>query len=271
VWRWTLPSDNVSQLIHHSLDAGITTFDNADIYGDHQNERIFGQVLKRTPALRQKMQLITKCGIMNVSEHRPGNWIKHYNTSRAHIIGSVENSLENLSTDHIDLLLIHRPDPLMDPEEVARAFSELKSAGKVLHFGVSNFTTGQFEMLQSYMDVPLVTNQLEISLTFQDSLYDGTIDNLMRRRVAPMAWSPLGGGRLVAESADFLAAKAEKYQATPSQLLLAWLLRHPARIFPVIGTTKPERIIEAAGAVNVQLDLQDWFDMWKAGKDKSVP
>jgi len=269
-WRWTLPVPEVAKLISSSVEVGITTFDNADIYGDYQNEQIFGQALKRTPSLRNSIQLITKCGIMNLSQNRPANWMKHYNTSRKHIVSSVENSLKMLSTDHIDLLLIHRPDPLMDPQEVAEAFSALEESGKVLYFGVSNFTTGQFEMLQSYLSMPLVTNQLEISLTFQDLLYDGTIDNLMRRRVAPMAWSPLGGGRLVNESSDFLSGKAEKYQATITQLLLAWLLRHPARILPVIGTTKPERIKEAAGAIGINIDTQDWFDMWKAGKEQTV-
>jgi predicted oxidoreductase len=271
VWRWKLPVNEVEVLIHKSLDAGMTTFDNADIYGDYQNEQIFGKVLEGNPSLREKMQLITKCCIMNVSVQRPSNWIKHYNTSRQHIVWSVENSLKLLHTDRIDLLLLHRPDPLLDPHEVAQTFSALKAEGKVLHFGVSNFTSSQFQMLQSYLDFPLVTNQIEISLTYQQPLYDGTIDDLMRFRVAPMAWSPLGGGTLVADPSPKLLAKAVKYKATPPQLLLAWLLRHPSRIFPVIGTSKPERITEAAAAINIKLDLQDWFDMWKEGKDKDVP
>jgi predicted oxidoreductase len=160
---------------------------------------------------------------------------------------------------------------LLDPNEVARAFSTLKAEGKVLHFGVSNFTPSQFQMLQSYLDFPLVTNQIEVSVTHQHALFDGTMDDMMRLRVAPMAWSPLGGGKLVTKPSANLLAKAAKYRATPSQLLLAWLLRHPAGIFPVIGSSKPERISEAAEAINVQLDLQDWFDLWKDAKGKQVP
>ncbi|HTF18270.1 MAG TPA: aldo/keto reductase, partial [Chryseolinea sp.] len=169
-WRWTLPVNEVEGLIHRALDVGMTTFDHADIYGDHQNEQLFGSVIERTPSLRHKMQLITKCGIMLVSVHRPSTWIKHYNTSRSHIEWSAENSLKMLHTDHIDLLLIHRPDPMLDPHEVAEAFTALKRDGKVLHFGVSNFTTAQFEMLQSYLDFPLVTNQLEISLSHHQAM-----------------------------------------------------------------------------------------------------
>ena len=263
--------NEVEVLIHKALDAGMTTFDNADIYGDYQNEQTFGTVLEGTSSLREKMQLVTKCCIMNVSTQRPSNWIKHYNTSRQHIVWSVENSLKSLHTDRVDLLLLHRPDPLLDPHEVAQTFSALKADGKVLHFGVSNFTSHQFQMLQSYLDFPLVTNQIEVSLTHQQPMFDGTIDDLMRFRVAPMAWSPLGGGTLVADPSSKLLAKASKYNATPPQMLLAWLLRHPSRIFPVIGTSKPERLIEAAASINIKLDLQDWFDMWKEGKHRDVP
>lgn len=270
-WRWTLPVPDVEALIHSALEVGITTFDHADIYGDHQNEEIFGKALERTPSLRNKMQLVTKCGIMLVSGRRPGTRVKHYDTSKEHIVRSVENSLRMFHTDHIDLLLIHRPDPLLDPQEVAEAFTALKASGKVLHFGVSNFTTGQFELLQQALRFPLVTNQLEISLTHQQVLIDGTVDNLMQRGVAPMAWSPLGGGKLVSGGMDVVSGMATKYGATPTQLLLAWLLRHPSKMFPVIGTTKPERISEAAGALSLQLDRQDWYDLWTAGSGKPVP
>lgn len=261
VWRWSLPVNDVEALIQRSLDEGITTFDSADIYGDYENEGIFGKALQRNSSLRNRMQLVTKCGIMNVSAKRPGTWIKAYDTSYEHIVWSAENSLKLLATDRIDLLLIHRPDPLLDPDEVARAFSQLRKDGKVLHFGVSNFTIPQFDMLQSYLDFPLVTNQIEISLTHHRPLFDGSLDNLMRHRVAPMAWSPLGGGQLVKEPGEFLLAKAAQYKATPTQVLLAWLLRLPSRVFPVIGTTNADRIKEAAEAVNVKMDTQDWFDM----------
>ncbi|MGC3942983.1 MAG: aldo/keto reductase [Chryseolinea sp.] len=270
-WRWTISVEDIERLIHRALELGMTTFDNADIYGDYQNETLFGKALERNPSLRDKMEIVTKCGIMLVSKNRPDNKFKHYNTSKQHITKSVEHSLKVHYTDRLDLLLIHRPDPLMRAEEVAEAFTSLKKQGKVLHFGVSNFTTAQFDLLQSRLDFPLVTNQLEISLTHQQYLFDGTVDNLMRIGVAPTAWSPLGGGSLVTHPSEMLEEKARKYQVTPSQLLLAWLLHHPSNIVPVVGTTKPDRLSEAAAAVNIQLDRQDWYDMWSAGKGSPVP
>ncbi|MBL0741942.1 aldo/keto reductase [Chryseolinea lacunae] len=270
-WRWNIDTETVEKLIHTSLDAGMTTFDHADIYGDHGNEEIFGRVLKNNPSLRQRMELVTKCGIKFPSAHRPESWVKHYNTSKAHIVWSAENSLKMLGTDRVDLLLIHRPDPLLNPEEVAEAFSQLRQNGKVLHFGVSNFTPTQFEMLQSYLPFPLVTNQLEISITHHAPLFDGNVDVLMKHRVAPMAWSPLGGGKLVSETPHGLFAKGPHYQATDAQLSLAWLLRHPSSIFPVIGTTKPERVIESGKAVDIRLDLQDWFEMLKVVQGREMP
>jgi predicted oxidoreductase len=270
-WRWSLPDDQVKQLIHQSLDVGITTFDHADIYGDHGNEQIFGNVLRKDPSLRERMEIVTKCGIKFPSQKRPSSWVKHYDTSKQHIKWSVENSLRVLNTDHIDLLLIHRPDPLLDPIEVADAFGSLKQSGKVLHFGVSNFTPTQFEMLQSYLSFPLVTNQLEVSITHNLPLFDGSLDILMKHRVSPMGWSPLGGGKLVEGDRTELFKKASRYNATDSQLSLAWLLKHPASIFPVIGTTKPERIVESSKAINLNLDLQDWFEMLKIAQGKEMP
>jgi len=269
-WRWNIEESIVEKLIQTSLDCGMTTFDHADIYGDHSNEEIFGNVLRKNPGLRQKMELVTKCGIKFRSAKRPASWVKHYDTSSKHIVWSAENSLKMLGTDRIDLLLIHRPDPLLNPEEVAQAFAQLKKEGKVLHFGVSNFTPWQFEMLQSYLPFPLTTNQIEVSLSFVDPLFDGSLDVLMKHRVAPMAWSPLGGGKLMADG-NPVFAKASNYAATPSQMALAWLLRHPASIFPVIGTTKPDRIKESADAMKIQLDLQDWFDMLKTVQGKEMP
>ncbi len=269
-WRWhTVSAETVERLIHTALDNNITTFDHADIYGDHCNEEIFGNILRRNPSLRHKMQLVTKCGIKFKSDKRPATWTKHYDTSREHILWSAENSLKMLGTDRLDLLLIHRPDPLLDPREVAEAFVQLKSDGKVLHFGVSNFTPSQFRMLQRHLTFPLVTNQIEVSLTHVDSLFNGDLDTLMEFNASPMAWSPLGGGKPMAVDERALFNKAAKYNAAYSQLLLAWLLKHPAVIFPILGTTKPERIIEGAKSVDLVLDRQDWFDMlrWTTGKD----
>ncbi|MFN5170540.1 MAG: aldo/keto reductase family oxidoreductase [Cyclobacteriaceae bacterium] len=269
VWRWhTVSPETVDRLVHTALDHGISTFDHADIYGDHGNEEIFGQLLKRQPALRGQMELVTKCGIKLVSARRPATRLKHYDTSRDHIFWSVENSLSALGTDYLDLLLIHRPDPLLNPVEVAEAFGDLKAQGKVLHFGVSNFTPSQFNLLQQALPFPLVTNQIEISLSRVDPLFNGELDNLMLRGARAMAWSPLGGGKRVGDERDWFAMAA-KYNASYGQLALAWLLRHPSGIFPIVGTTQPDRVAEAAKGISVELDRQDWFDMlrWATGRE----
>ncbi|QOI96621.1 MAG: aldo/keto reductase [Flammeovirgaceae bacterium] len=276
-WRWKLETTEIERLIYTALDAGISSFDHADIYGDYANEERFGKILRGNPSLRNRMELITKCGIKLVSAARPEHRVKHYDTSKEHILRSVENSLKNLSTDRLDLLLIHRPDPLMHPEEVAEAFRLLKDQGKVLWFGVSNFSAAQFEMLQAYVPVRLVTNQVEISLFNPVKMVDGTVDALIKHRVSPLAWSPLGGGKYFTASgqAETIEMKLEgfasNYNCTVSQLLLAWLLRHPANIFPILGTTNPDRVKEGAGAIHIKVDRQDWFAMLKAVTGKDVP
>lgn len=278
-WRWNaVPSSTIEQLINTAIDEGITTFDHADIYGDYSNEKNFGDVLAKLPHLAKKIQLVTKCGIKLTSSKKPDHRVKHYDSSKDHIINSAESSLKLLHTDHIDLLLIHRPDPLMDIYEVADAFSQLKQQGKVLHFGVSNFTTSQFELLQSALSFPLVTNQVELSLYCTSPLFDGTIEHLYKLKASAMAWSPLGGGRtFVAEDEvsrrikDKINELASKYNgATTTQFFIAWLLKHPSNIFPVIGTSKPERLREAAKSIDVKLDTQDWYDMLKAVRGTDV-
>lgn len=266
-WRWH--NVEVDRLIATSLNVGITSFDHADIYGDYENEKIFGTALKKVNASRQSIQLITKCGIMLMSSKFPRRTIKHYDTSKQHIISSVESSLKNFGTDYIDVLLIHRPDPMLNPEEVAETFGLLKQNGKVLHFGVSNFTAAQFEMLQSYLSFPLVTNQVELSLSKLDPLYDGTFDSLMKLRTSPMAWSPLGGGKLMDANSP-LWSKKSKYNATQTQLSLAWLLAHPAKIFPIIGTTQSERIVESSKAIDLKLEREDWFEILKVATGRDV-
>jgi predicted oxidoreductase len=266
-WRWK--NVDVARLIQTSLEVGITSFDHADIYGDYENEKIFGDALKKVPVSRQSIELITKCGIKLMSSKQPNTFVKHYDTSKKHIISSVEQSLKNLGTDYLDVLLIHRPDPLMNCDEVAEAFGLLKQNGKARYFGVSNFTPSQFEVLQSYLPFPLVTNQIEISLSKVDCLTDGTLDVLQKHRAAPMAWSPLGGGKLISSDGS-LWSKKEKYNASETQLSLAWLMRHPSTIFPVIGTTQPERIVESAKAGEIKLDRQDWFEMLKVASGTDV-
>jgi len=270
-WRWhNLSVQQTEAIVRTSLACGITSFDHADIYGDYSCEEIFGKLLRGNSSLRSEMQLVTKCGIKLLSEKRKAHTIKHYDTSQEHIVRSVENSLNMLATDRIDLVLLHRPDPLLNPHEVAEAFATLHQQGKVLHFGVSNFTPAQFEMLQSYLHFPLVTNQVELSLYRNQALFDGTVDSLMKLRVSPMAWSPLGGGKHVNDQHhQSIQAIADQYQATVPQLLLAWLLKHPAIVLPILGTTKPERITEGAKALHVNLERSHWFEMLKlvSGKD----
>lgn len=276
--EWGLSTAERLDFIHNCLDLGITTFDHADIYGSYTCEALFGEALAAEPSLRDRLELVTKCGIQLPSSNRPGNRIHHYDTGREHIIASAENSLRNLHTDTLDLLLIHRPDPLMDADEVAAALTELRAAGKVRHAGVSNFMPWQFHLLQSRLDFPLATNQIELSVLYLDPLHDGTLDQLQRLRVAPMAWSPVAGGRLF-DPRDERAARVRgvlenigrKSGASVDQVALAWLLRHPARVLPVMGTGKIERLREAVAAEALTLDRQQWFAVWEASAGREVP
>ena len=281
-WRlagWGLSDAELLDLIRASLDLGITTFDHADIYGDHVCQELFGRALALEPALRERMQLVTKCGIMLVSPNRPQHTFKHYDTSRAHIVASTEESLRVLGTDRIDLLLIHRPDVLMDPDEVAEAFTALRQSGKVLHFGVSNFTPSQFDLLASRLDFPLVTNQIEVSVLSLDLLHDGTVDQCLQRGIAPMVWSPLAGGRIFHEDSEQAARVRQALQsvgqelggASPDQVALAWVLAHPVRFVPVLGSGKIERIRSAVQAEALHLSREQWFTIWSASTGTPVP
>jgi predicted oxidoreductase len=279
VVSWHLSDVELLDLIHACVDLGITTFDLADIYGDYASEGIFGRALALEPGLRERIQLVTKCGIKLVSDYRPEHRLKHYDTSQEHILASAEHSLRKFHTDRLDLLLIHRPDPLMDADEIAGAFSQLRASGKVLHFGVSNFSPAQFDLLASRLDFPLVTNQVEISVLETDLLHDGTVDQCQRLRIAPMAWSPLTGGRLFGDG-DPQAVRVRQALvevgeqlggATLDQVALAWLLRHPARIVPILGSGKLERLRRAAGALEYELSRQQWFTIWTASKGHEVP
>ena len=282
MWRLAdagLTSSQTLALVEGCLDIGVTTIDHADVYGDYLCEERFGVALAAKPSLRDDLQLITKCGIKLVSPNRPAHRIKHYDTSRAHIVASVENSLTRLRTERIDVLLIHRPDPLMDVDEVAQAFIDLKRAGKVLYFGVSNFSNGQFDLLASRLPFPVVTNQVEFSVLRTDPLTDGTFDQCQRLRIAPMAWSPLGGGRLLHGKdqrtnglrAALTQVGAELGGQTPERLALAWVMAHPARVVPVIGTSKLERVRDAAAAADVSLTREQWFIILKAATGADVP
>ncbi|WML50544.1 aldo/keto reductase family oxidoreductase [Neobacillus sp. PS3-34] len=275
LWRlaeWDMSAEETVSLIEQCLELGITTFDHADIYGDYTCESLFGKALELDPTLRDKMQIVTKCGIKLLSSKFPERSVKRYDTSREHIIMSAEQSLNNLKTDFIDVLLIHRPDPYMNPEEVAEAFSILKQQGKVKYFGVSNFTPSQINMLQSYLDFPLVTNQVEISAMHVDTFQDGTIEHCLENRIAPMAWSPLAGGKIFSwdhlDTAELRRVLTEVGEETGvdsvDKLMYAWLLNHPARIIPIVGSGKIERITAAAESVKIKLSREQWFKIWIA-------
>jgi len=281
LWRlaeWNLDAAGIRAVIEACLEIGITTFDHADIYGDYTCEARFGSALSEAPGLRDRMEIVTKCGIKLVSENRPSHSIKHYDTSRQHIIASVENSLRALRTDRIDLLLIHRPDPLMDPDEVAAAVEPLRQAGKVRSFGVSNFTPSQLASLASRLPFPIVTNQVEFSVLRLDPLHDGTFDACQGRRIAPMAWSPFAGGRLFSDPSDraervrrALAAVAGTRGASMDRIAIAWILRHPARIVPVLGTGKIDRMRSAAAGAAISLTREEWFAIWTASAGCDIP
>jgi len=265
------------QLIEDCINNKITSFDHADIYGDYTVEEEFGNALKQKPHLRQQMQLITKCGIRRFTSNRPEHKIHSYDTSKQHIISSAERSLKNLTTDFIDLLFIHRPDPLMDPHEIAEAFHQLKKDGKVLHFGVSNFTPSQMEMMAKVWEVEF--NQLEISVIHLDPFHDGSLDKCIEYSIRPMAWGPLGSGKLHAGEPDERSSRivavakllAEKYKATVDQILLAFVFKHPSRIIPVIGSTKIERLRSAYDAAQINIEREEWFMLWRASKGHEIP
>jgi len=281
LWRladWKQSDQETLALLEQCLELGITTFDNADIYGDYSCEELFGKALALKPELREKMELVTKCDIKLLSDQRPEHGIKHYDTSKKHIIWSAENSLKKLGVENIDVLLIHRPDPLMDPAEVAEAFRQLKQEGKVKHFGVSNFLPSQFDMLSSYLDEPLVTNQIEISVTHLEEFHNGSIDKCLEKRIAPMAWSPLAGGRIFSgddEKSTRVRQTLEKIAgevgaASIDQVMYAWLLRHPANIMPIVGSGKIERVKSAVEALNINLTREQWFDIWTSSLGHEV-
>ena len=282
LWRladWNKSSKEIAGLIDHCLAEGITTFDHADIYGDYTCEGLFGRALAESGIDRSTIQLVTKCGIWLVSKNRPHHKVQGYDTSRTHIVTSVEASLKSLGTDYVDLLLIHRPDPLTDPAEVSEAFVSLRDAGKVRHFGVSNFLPCQFEMLAAHLDVPLVTNQIEYSVMEMGGQADGSIDLCLRLGMRPMAWSPFGGGRLFHED----SAQAKRLRqaladvgrdlggASVDQVALAWVLRHPAQFVPVLGTGNPARLSKAVAALDLALSREQWFRIWQASTGHDVP
>lgn len=268
-----------------AYEAGYTLFDNADIYCRGEAERILGAVLKEVPDMRRRVLIATKGGIRPGDDPQPGA-PPRYDFSAAHIVNACEQSLQRLGIETIDLYMLHRPDFLTDPEEVARAFSQLRMAGKVRWFGVSNFRPTLVSALRAACPMPLVVHQVEISLVHLDAFTDGTLDQCLMDRITPMAWSPLAAG-LLGDGARQLLPSQEAYR--PQRLLpvldgiaksrgasrlavaLAWLLTHPARIQPIVGSTNPERIREAVKATSLELTREEWYSLLIAARGEPLP
>lgn len=271
-WGKRLSIDEMIGLIKHCFDIGITTFDHADIYGDYTNEEDFGKALMKSGLKRENIQLISKCGIQFKAETRD-NKVKHYNYEERYIIWSVEQSLRKLKTEYLDMFLLHRPSPLMDQHEISKAVEKLKRDGKIRQFGVSNFIPSQIALLETAVRVD--GNQVECSLTHNEVMQDGTLDDCIIKERMAMSWSPLG--TYFRKSSDqskriqrVLDILTDKYEATEDQLLLSWIMKHPANTFPVVGTATPERLSLAMKAVDISLELEDWFLLLEASNGEEV-
>ena len=266
--------------IESAFEAGYTLFDHADIYGDTACESIFGDALRLHPGWREQMVIVTKCGIRFEDQPKPGQ-PHRYDFSYEHILASVHESLDRLGIETIDLLLLHRPDFLADPDEVSRAFVELREAGKVREFGASNFRPSLFAAVQSAIPFSLIANQIEVHSQRLDAFTDGALDQCLERHATPMAWSPLAGGRVAtgAEAKDekhaaLLAAldqAASDFSADRTNIALAWLLRHPSEIMPIIGTVNLDRINSAARATDIKMDRDTWYRIMRAARGEKLP
>jgi predicted oxidoreductase len=273
-WGWT-PQERL-RWIEEQLALGISSFDHADIYGGYEVQSLFGEALALAPAVRERLQLVSKCGIQLALPARPQHRIHHYDTSAAHVRASVEATLRELRTDRLDLLLIHRPDALLDADELAATFEALRREGKVLHFGASNFTPAQFALLHSR--VPLATNQVELSPLARGVLHDGTLDQCQQLRIRPMVWSPLAQGRLFTGGDEAarrvqaeLQALAAELDASPTTVAMAWVLRHPSRPWPILGSRRLEATRDAVAALHLRLAPEAWYRLWQAGAGHPVP
>jgi predicted oxidoreductase len=279
MWRLGDDADtspaHVQAKVEACLAQGITTMDQADIYGGYTAESLLGVAFRAAPGLRDKVELVTKCDIIAPVGRYADRRVKYYDTSAHHITASVEMSLQAMGTDRIDLLLIHRPDPLMHHEETGRALDTLVAAGKVRAVGVSNFLRHDWSLLQSAMETPLATNQIELSVLHHAPFTDGAVAWMQERDVPIMAWSPLAGGRLFAPEGAAVRAVLARIGAeqgvAPEAVAVAWLLRHPARILPVMGTNSLSRIATLGDATRVTLDRQSWFEIYTAALGHEVP
>jgi predicted oxidoreductase len=272
VWDKKLNTQEMIHLINICIENKITTFDHADIYGGYTTEAQFGKAFGESKISREKLQLISKCGIQ--LEGSRTNTIKHYDYSKEYIIWSVENSLKNLQTDYLDVLLLHRPSPLMVADEIAEAVEKLKSDGKIIDFGLSNFTTSQTELIRSKTDVSY--NQIQFSATHYEAMLDGSLDYMQTHDIRPMSWNPLG--TVFREDIEqtrrlkkLLVQLVEKYGVGSDTILLSWILKHPSKVIPVAGTVNIARIQALMKAVELPLDNLDWFAIWTESMGNKVP
>ncbi len=273
IWDKNLNTKEMENSIHLCLENKITTFDHADIYGDYTTESDFGKALSSSTIDRNKIQLISKCGIQMVTANRK-NKIKHYEYSKDYIIWSVENSLKNLATDYLDVLLLHRPSPLMQADEIAEAVEKLKTEGKIIDFGLSNFTVSQTELIRQKTAVAY--NQIQFSASHHDAMLDGSLDYMQLNGIRPMSWNPLGSvfrenNEQTRRMKKLLAQLVSKYGWGSDTLLLAWILQHPAKIIPIAGTVNVARIQALMRATELPLEKEDWFAIWSESMGKNVP
>jgi predicted oxidoreductase len=273
VWGKNCTTKEMIELMNSCLESGIATFDHADIYGGYTTESDFGNAFAESKIDRQSIQLISKCGIQMVTENRT-NSIKHYAYSKDYIVWSAEQSLRHLKTDYLDLLLLHRPSPLMKADEIAEAVEKLKMDGKILDFGVSNFTPSQSNLIETKTKINY--NQIEFSITHLEPMLDGSLDHMTSNRIAPMCWSPLGTVfRKDNEQSERIKKVtnelSSKYNVSDDIILLAWILKHPSGILPVCGTSDTKRIANLMQATTIEMELQDWFSLWTASIGNEVP
>ena len=279
-WRlgaWDMTPQQRLTFLKQHVELGISTVDNAAIYGN--SEVLFGEVLKLDPSIRDQIQIVSKFGINGIAAAPDEKRVAHYDSSKAAIIASTENSLQRLGVEQLDALLVHRPDFLMDAEQVAEAFAELKQSGKVKHFGVSNFTASQFDLLQSRLNEPLMTNQVELNPINFDVVENGVLDQLQQYKVRPMAWSCLAGGAIFSEQTpqaarlrSCLEELAQEMGATSiTQVIFAWVLKHPSNPVALIGSGNIERVQDAVAALALNMNTEQWYRVWVASKGFSVP
>jgi len=272
-WGAQMSTSQMQAQIEKYFALGITTFDHADIYGGYTTEAEFGAGFSQSNVAREEVQFITKCGIQMPCQARPLT-VKHYDYSAQHIQKSVENSLSALNTDYIDLLLLHRPSPLLDVEIVTETIQKLQRQGKIKAFGVSNFTPSQIALLEK--EIKVSWNQIECSLTHEIPMFDGTLDFMATQSIGAMSWSPLGSyfkenNSQTARIKKCMNSLCEKYNCSEEQLLLSWLVSHPSKIYPVVGTTSIQRIENAIGALRIEIELTDWFLLLEASQGNEVP